>query len=111
MITPNSVKRRMKGMMFRLPMMISCPQFEEFIVEYLEGGLTVHERRVFALHLKICRECREYLAAYEASMAAAKQGLASDASSVPVDIPEDLVAAITASIGATEDDGAPSDNS
>jgi len=106
-----SMKRRMQGVMFRMPMMITCRQFENFIVDYLDGGLTTHERRVFELHLRICRECREYLAAYKASMEAAKLGLASDLSALPEDAPEDLVTAILASIGATEIDGKPPDSS
>jgi len=47
------IKRRIKGMMFKLPMMISCEEFEEFIVEYLEGSLSPRQRSVFELHIKI----------------------------------------------------------
>lgn len=110
-MTLGSMKRRIQGVMFRMPMMITCRQFEEFIVDYLEGGLTTHERRVFEIHLSICRECREYLAAYKASMEAAKQGLSLDESPVLEEVPEDLVTAIVASIGATETNGEPPDSS
>ncbi len=97
-----SWKRRMQGIMFRMPMMITCRQFEDFIIDYLEGGLTDHQRRLFEIHLKICRECREYLAAYKAGMDAAKQGLSDDAALLPDEVPEDLVAAVIASREASE---------
>ena len=89
-------KRRIKGMMFKMPLMISCEEFEEFIIEYLEDGLTSRQRSLFEFHLKICRECREYLAAYRTSMEAAKMGL-DDESDIPDEIPEDLIAAVLAS--------------
>lgn len=97
-----SWKRRLQGVMFRMPMMITCRQFEDFIIEYLEGGLTAHQRRLFEFHLKVCRECREYLAAYKASMEAAKQELSDDAAPLPDEVPEDLITAVIASCGATE---------
>ena len=92
-----SLKRRLQGFMFRMPLMITCREFEDFIIAYFEGGLTNHQRRLFEIHLRFCRECREYLAAYKASMEAAKQGLADDATALPEDVPEDLVAAVIAS--------------
>lgn len=97
-----SWKRRMQGIMFRLPMMITCRQFEDFIIAYLEGGLSDREHRLFEIHLKICRECKEYLAAYQASMEAAKLGLSEEGAKLPEDVPEDLVAAVIASRNAKE---------
>ena len=92
-----SLKRRMQGIMFRMPMMITCREFEDFIIAYFEGGLTNRQRRLFDIHLVVCRECREYLAAYKASMEAAKQGLYDEVQELPEDVPEDLIAAVIAS--------------
>jgi len=91
------IKRRIKGMMFKLPMMISCEEFEEFIVEYLEGSLSPRQRSVFELHIKICRECREFLAAYQTSIESAKLELNND--QFIGDVPEDLITAILDSRG------------
>jgi anti-sigma factor RsiW len=88
------MKRRMQGVMFRMPMMITCRQFEEFIIDYLDGELTNHEARLFEIHLRICRECREYLAAYEATMEAARLGLDESVAPLPDEVPEDLIAAV-----------------
>ncbi|MEP3636018.1 MAG: zf-HC2 domain-containing protein [Paracoccaceae bacterium] len=94
-----TIRRHIRGVMFRAPMMINCQEFEAFIVEYLEGGLTSKERFLFDLHLKVCRECRDYLTAYKASMLAAQQGLSDDedASALLNDVPEDLITAVISS--------------
>lgn len=92
-----SLKRRLKGLMLRMPLMITCEEFEAFIIGYFEDGLTAHQRRLFEIHLKICRECRDYLAAYKVSMEAAKQGVGDPTSMLPDEVPEDLVAAVIAS--------------
>ena len=94
-----TMKRRLKAFMFRFPMMITCVEFEGFLVDYLDDKLGPDERRKFELHLKICRECREYLAAYKASLEAARQGLSGETAPLPDDVPEDLVAAVIASRG------------
>ncbi len=90
-------KRRLQGTLFKMPLMISCKEFENFIVDYIEGTLDNRRRRLFEFHIKLCTECREYLAAYKAGMEAARQGLADDESPVPDEVPEDLVAAVIAS--------------
>ncbi|MGI9490585.1 MAG: anti-sigma factor family protein [Geminicoccaceae bacterium] len=97
-----SWKRRMQAVMFRMPMMITCREFETFIIAYFEGGLTKHQRRLFELHLKFCRECRDYLAAFKVTMDAAKQGLSEEQPAPPDDVPEDLIAAVIASRDTTE---------
>jgi hypothetical protein len=37
---------------------MECREFEEQIVEYLEQGMTLQERRAFCQHLLCCRNCR-----------------------------------------------------
>jgi len=106
-----SMKRRMQSVLFRMPLMITCREFEEFIVEYLEGGLTEQQRRVFEIHLRVCRECREYLAAYKAGIEAARQGLAEPAGPKIDDAPDDLVKAILASIEVGVSDNNPPESS
>ncbi|MCG8404340.1 MAG: zf-HC2 domain-containing protein, partial [Phycisphaerales bacterium] len=59
-----SLRRRIHSVMFKLPLMISCREFEAFIVDYLDDQLPARQRKIFEFHLKICRECRDYLAAY-----------------------------------------------
>ena len=90
-MTARSQKSQIKRWLFKMPTMISCEEFESFIMQYLEGELPLAKRMVFELHMKVCRECREYLAAYKLSIESAKGAM--KAEELP-EIPEDLVAAI-----------------
>ncbi len=96
MSAQRSLLRRLHGMMFRLPLMITCSEFESFILAYLEDDLATRQKSVFELHLKVCRECREYLAAYRASLELAKGAFGKESSHLADDIPEDLVKAVVA---------------
>ena len=91
-----SWKRRLQGVMFRMPLMMACRQFEDFIIAYLEGELPERQRFVFELHLKVCRECRDYLAAYRRTIEISKRAFEEPDQQVPDDVPEDLVKAILA---------------
>lgn len=89
--------RRMQGRMFRyIPLMITCRQFEEFILAYLEGELPDRQQFVFELHLKVCRECRDYLAAYKRTIEISMPAFEDPNQPIPEDVPEDLVKAILA---------------
>jgi len=45
--------------------MITCRQFDSFVLAYLDGELPAHQRLLFERHIKFCRQCQEYLAAYQ----------------------------------------------
>ena len=88
--------RRLHGALFKLPMMIDCDEFEGFILAYLEGDLPARQRFVFETHLKVCRECRDYLAAYRASLELARASYRGPSHQPPEEMPEDLIKAIVA---------------
>ena len=90
-----TLMRRVHGAMFKLPLMITCEAFEDFILAYLEGDLSPRQKFVFELHLKMCRECRDYLKAYRASLDLARS-LSQDPDPLPDAVPDDLVAAVLA---------------
>ena len=95
MTTRTSFLRWLKGVMLkRMHRMITCREFEAFVARYLDGELTDRERHVFELHLRICRECREYLAAYRRTVEIGQQVFSSPDEPVPADVPEDLVRAV-----------------
>lgn len=84
----------LKGLMLKhLPMMISCEEFDSFIADYLDGTLAPEQRRVFELHIRTCKECREYLAAYQRA-----RDIAYASVSAPSDVPADLVSAVVAAL-------------
>ena len=92
-----------RGMMFRrAPLMITCAEFEGFILDYLEGRLTPMQRRVFDLHLRICKDCRSYLQAYRRSVELGKAVFDHPDEAVPDEVPEDLVVAILEARAARE---------
>ncbi len=91
------IRRWLKGLMLkRMHKMITCREFEDFILHYLAGELSTKQTKLFEWHLRLCRECREYLAAYQRSMQIAGALLAPPDGPVPSDVPEDLVKAILA---------------
>jgi len=95
MTTENGMMRRLKGTMLkRMHGMITCREFEEFVLQYLDGELPTKQKKIFEWHLRICRECREYLAAYKRTMEIGKAALGSAGESVPDDVPEDLIRAV-----------------
>ena len=95
MTTAKKLMRRLKGTMLRhMRGMITCREFEEFILGYLDGELPARQARIFEWHLRICRECREYLAAYRRTIAVGKAALGPADDRLPDDVPEDLIKAI-----------------
>ena len=64
-----------KGQMLkRMHRMITCREFEDFVLQYLDDELSVRQRAMFEFHLRICRECREYLAAYHQDISPRRLG-------------------------------------
>jgi anti-sigma factor RsiW len=89
------VMRRLKGFALkRMHSMITCKEFEAFIVNYLDDSLPEPQKRKFDRHLRICRECREYLAAYESTIEIGQAVLGPADDSIPEDVPEDLIQAV-----------------
>ena len=92
-----SVTRRMRGLMLRhMPSMITCREFEDFILAYLEGELPTRQRFVFELHTKVCRECRDYLGAYRRTVEISKRAFEQEDEPVSDKVPEDLIKAVLA---------------
>jgi len=95
MITINGLTRGLKGAMLkRMHGMITCREFEGFVNQHLDGELPAKQAKMFEWHLRICRECREYLAAYKRTMEIGTTVLGPAHESVPEDVPEDLIKAV-----------------
>lgn len=87
--------RKAKGWTLkRMHRMITCAEFEDFILAYLDGELDSRKKAIFELHLKICRECRNYLEAYRRAIKLGKAVFESPYAPLPRNVPEDLVQAI-----------------
>ncbi|MFT6288508.1 MAG: anti-sigma factor RsiW [Halieaceae bacterium] len=89
------IMRWLKSFMLKhLYGMITCGQFEEFVQAYHDGELPDAQKRVFEWHLRICQECREYLAAYQRTIELGRIAFEVSDETVPVEVPEGLVKAI-----------------
>ena len=87
--------RWLKGQMLkRMHGMLTCREFEEFVLAYFEGELTQQQQNRFNIHLRICRECREYIAAYQRALEINKAVLGAADEPLPSAVPADLIQAI-----------------
>ena len=72
---------------------ITCRQFEDFIVSYLDGSLDKDSRQEFEGHIEACEACREYLVAYRETIVLGRRAY-DDLDEIPAAVPEDLVLAV-----------------
>ena len=74
---------------------MTCRDVDQFLLDYLEGTLSVGVRVRFTAHLAVCSECRRYLDSYRQTVALGRAALVETEPTPP--IPEKLVHAILAS--------------
>jgi predicted anti-sigma-YlaC factor YlaD len=86
-----------KRVLLYMPLMITCREFENFMIDYLEDELPNRQKFVFELHLKTCSECRDYMAAYKRIIeVSSRVAQASESEELLPDVPEDFIKAILA---------------
>jgi anti-sigma factor RsiW len=73
---------------------MTCRDFAGFLSDYLTGELPADVLAAFEAHISVCSNCVRYLAQYRDSIAFSRAALEAGGSSVPDDVPEDLIAAI-----------------
>jgi len=77
---------------------LSCRDFVEVIMAWLDGELEASTRDLFDAHLVVCPDCVDYLDSYKTTVALGKCICDPDdpEARVPDDVPEDLVQAVLA---------------
>jgi anti-sigma factor RsiW len=75
---------------------VTCREFTDFIMSYLDGELSNDVRAPFERHLERCPGCNEYLRQYTDTIRAGKRAFDCSDDAVPDDVPEELVQAILA---------------
>ena len=91
----SGLMRKAKAAMLRhAPFMITCGEFDAFVVDYFDDALTPAQKRVFEWHLKLCPACLRYLWNYRMMIALEKAVFEQRDAAVPKDVPDDLVHAI-----------------
>lgn len=73
--------------------MLTCKEFDDFMVDYLEGGLPVWQKYMCWLHVKMCRECAHYVRQYRRVVALGKEAFDNPDDEVPDSVPEELIKA------------------
>lgn len=73
---------------------ISCREFIEFLIDYVENALPEQQRREFDRHMSMCPACVAYLNTYRQTIAAGKAALGRPEDPLPEEVPADLVKAI-----------------
>jgi|APSaa5957512535_1039671.scaffolds.fasta_scaffold145829_2 hypothetical protein len=54
----------LKGIMIKyMYNMVSCKEFEGFILDYFDDEFSTAQKTTFEMHMRICSECRDYLQA------------------------------------------------
>ncbi len=71
--------------------MLSCREFDEFMIDYLEGGLPVWRRCLCWVHVKMCRECAEFVRQYRRTVELGLDAFDAPDAPVPDSVPEELV--------------------
>lgn len=79
-----------------VPGLMTCEQFEQTVVDYLDGEMKPSARRAVDLHMRMCPACRRYLRAYSKARHLAIDALTFSEQKALQTIPEDLVQAILA---------------
>lgn len=76
------------------PRMITCREFNDFIIDYVDGTLTNKQVTLFNRHMKICPMCRNFLKTYIATYKAKDHIFPYDDIDVPDVVPQELIDAI-----------------
>ena len=76
--------------------MLTCKEFNDFMVDYLEGDLPVWQKYMCWLHVKMCRECAYFIRQYRRVIVLGQNAFNSLDDPVPDSVPEELVKAAMA---------------
>ena len=91
---PGPMKRRFGGWILRnLPGMLTCAEFESFVLDYYEGKLDSGVRRRFDRHMALCPMCGVHFESYVRAIELG-QRVCEDDDQLPFGMPEELVGAI-----------------
>ena len=70
---------------------MTCRDFADFLLDYVESTLPADARERFDAHLAACPDCVRYLEQYRDTILASRRALSDDAAA---DLPDALVSAI-----------------
>ena len=77
-------------------MMLTCKEFDDFMVDYLGSELPVWQKFQCWIHVKMCRECGYFVREYQRTIALGKTAFNDMDGQVPDAVPEELIKAALA---------------
>jgi anti-sigma factor RsiW len=80
---------------------MTCREFIDFLMEFLNGELTPEQSAQFEAHLAECPDCVNYLHSYEDTVRLGRAAFDKLDAPLPEGIPDDLVQAILLARGQT----------
>lgn len=76
--------------------MLTCKEFDDFMVDYLDQDLPVWQKFMCWLHVKMCRECAEFVRDYQRTIVLGQMAYDNPDEPVPSSVPEELINAALA---------------
>ena len=76
--------------------MLTCKEFDDFMIDYLEGGLPPWQKAMCWLHVKLCRECAYFVKQYRQVVALGREAFDCPDEAVPDSVPAELIEAALA---------------
>jgi anti-sigma factor RsiW len=75
---------------------MTCREFVDFLMRYLDGELEAESARVFERHMQLCPPCLTFLDTYKDTIRLGKYACRNDVGPPPDEVPEALIQAILA---------------
>lgn len=76
--------------------MLTCREFDKFMVALLENDLPLTQKLVCWLHVSMCKECRNYVRQYQQTISLGKKAFEMADEPVPESVPDELIRAALA---------------
>jgi len=76
--------------------MLTCKEFDDFMVDYLEQDLPAWQKFMCWLHVKMCRECAGFVREYHQAIKLGQKAYDAPNDSLPDSVPEELIKAALA---------------
>ena len=73
--------------------MLTCKEFDDFMVDYLDQGLPVWQKFMCWLHVKMCRECADFVRDYQRAIKLGQNAYDAPDEPLPDSVPEELIKA------------------
>ena len=75
---------------------MTCREFVDFLMTYIDGELDEEPRRVFERHMRLCPPCGVYLDTYRDTISLGKFACRDEDAAIPEEVPDELIQAILA---------------